>query len=60
MAQKPGNRNGSVGHAFVRRDCVDDSVELGKLGVIQEGAFKEAILEWRPGLNDNFFQPAVI
>jgi hypothetical protein len=55
MAQKPGNRNGSVCHTLVRRDCVDYSVELGKLGVIQEGALKEAILEWRPGLNGNIF-----
>ena len=60
MAQEPGNRNGSIGHALVCRDLVDLLVEFGKLGVIQEDAFKEAILEWRPGLNDNILQAAII
>ena len=53
MPQKPGNCDGGIGHAFVFRDRIDCLVEFGELGVIQEDAFKEAILEWRPGLNDN-------
>ena len=60
MAQKPGNRNGSIRHALVLRDRIDFLVEFRKFRVIQEDTFKEAILEWGPGLNNNILQPAVI
>ena len=53
MAQKPGNRNGGIRHALVCRDRIDFLVEFGELRVIQEDTFKEAILEWGPGLNNN-------
>ena len=60
MAQKPGNRNGSIRHALVCRDRIDFLVEFGELRVIQEDTFKEAILEWGPGLNSNIIQTAII
>ena len=40
--------------------CVDFLVEFGELVVIQEDALKEAVLEWRPGLNGDVLQAAVI
>ena len=43
-----------------RRNRVDFLVEFGELFVIQEYALEEAVLEWRPGLNGNIIQAAII
>src|SRR6185295_2516428 len=60
MAQEPGNCNRSIRHALDCCERVDFLVEFEELRVIQEDTFKEAILEWRPGLNSNIIQTAVI
>src|SRR5215213_6356974 len=60
MAEEPGNRNSRIGHFLVGCNHVDLLIEFGEFGVIQKDSFKEAILQWGPGLDDNILQTAVI
>ncbi len=60
VAQDPGDGDGGVGHAVGCCDLIDLLVEFGELGVVEEHALEEAILERRPGLDRDVVQAAVI
>jgi len=60
VALDPGDCHSSLGNPIGRTQVVQYLVQLGVLGAIHEYALKEAVLEWRPCLNGDFLEAAIV
>ena len=60
VALEPCNGHARLGHAIFFTNRIQDLVKLWEFGIVDKYAFEESELEWRPWLDRDFLESAII